>query len=101
MISEASVQARRIRDALHGGNVLDPDDAATLHSAWVISEKTGIPIERALKLPARWRLQVKILDVLLSMSRDLVRGRNHCKDARRILANPAASLRLKEANGGK
>jgi hypothetical protein len=30
MISEAAVQVRRIRDALAAGNVLRPDDAATL-----------------------------------------------------------------------
>jgi hypothetical protein len=35
------------------GNVLRPDGAATLHSAWLISERRGIRIERALKLPAR------------------------------------------------
>ncbi len=63
MISEAAAQVRRFRDALADGNVLRPDDAATLHSAWPISERRGIPIERALKLPARWRTQVRILDV--------------------------------------
>jgi hypothetical protein len=63
MISEAAVQVRRIRDVLAAGKVLRPDDAATLHSALLISERRGIPIERALKLPARWRTQVRILDV--------------------------------------
>jgi hypothetical protein len=27
------------------GHVLRPDDAATLHAAWLISERRGIPIE--------------------------------------------------------
>jgi len=71
MISEAAVRVGRFRDALAAGNVLRPDDAATLHSAWHISERRGIPIERALKLPARWRTQVRILDVLVSTPHDL------------------------------
>jgi hypothetical protein len=87
MISEAAVQVRRIRDVLAAGNVLRPDDAATLHSDWLISEKRGIPIERALKLPARWRTQMRILDVFSEHAARSLRAMNHSNDSRRILAN--------------
>jgi hypothetical protein len=45
IISEAAVQIRRIPDALTTGEVLHPDDSTTLRSAWLISERRGIPIK--------------------------------------------------------
>ena len=85
-------------DALDVGNVLHPDDAAALSIALKLSLKNNIPIERGLKWPKNWRIKVRIVDVLLSLS-DLRIGENDREDARRILSSPSAMRQLKIARG--
>jgi hypothetical protein len=99
-MSESAAQFRRMRDALAVGNALSPGDAAALHLALVMAEKNGTSIERGLKWPARWRVDVRISDVLDALS-DLCVGENFSDDARSIRLNTDAMRRLTVANRGK
>jgi hypothetical protein len=99
-MSDAAAQYKRMTDALDVGNVLHPDDAAALAIALKLSLRFNIPIDRGLKWGSTWRVDVRIMDVLASLS-ELRTGESDRADERRIRLNPGAMRRLTEANRGK
>ncbi len=101
-MTEQAARIRRIRDQLKTGGTLSPEDQTAIAGAIELSERHGMPLERALRWPTHWRSHVRFLDALAAPDlSSLCVGRSCRSDARSIMRNPFAMKQLTIANSGK